>query len=423
VARNYSKVNMRTVQEQLAQVLSMVGQIDPLDVVLTDAAGSILAKDILAVENVPDRALAACDGYAVRSADLEGASPDSPAVFPVAHSISSPVDAPVRLVEFQAIRVSSGVALPVGADSVVPLGWTDRGDARVSMTRVPAPGQYVWTAGAEVPQGKVALEAGTRLGARQIAFAASLGFKRVMVHPAPRVVIVPVGDELVEPGSSRPGVYDANGPSLRTAVSDVGAIPISVAPVTDSNAQLREALEDQLVRADFLITTGGLSEGENDTLRDVLSPLGRVRFDHVAMHPGMNQGFGQLTATTFSDESGRLVPLYALPGHPAAAQIAFEVFVRPALRAMAGYSDLYRASLKAVSTARWSSPAGVRQFLPVFVTGTPVEGYQLFPVGDPMRAESLTMGALSQANALAVVPEDMTEVAIGQALHCLVLDD
>lgn len=414
---------MRTVQEQLQHVLSMVKQIAPLDVVLTDAAGCILAKDIVVTENVPNHAIASCDGYAVRSADLEGATSERPAVLPVAHSFSNPNAAPVRLVEFQSVKVSSGVALPIGADAIVPLNWTDRGDARVSIHRQSTPGQYVWQAGSDVPEGKVALEAGTRLGARQIAFAASLGFKRVKVHPAPRVVIVPVGDELVQAGSTLPGVYDANGPSLRTAVKDVGAIPITVAPVSDSNTELGETLEDQLVRADFLITTGGLSEGENDTLRDVLSPLGHVRFDHVAMHPGMNQGYGRLAATTFSDEPGRAVPIYALPGHPAAAQIAFEVFVRPALRAMAGYSDLYRPSLRATSTTRWASPAGVRQFLPVVVTGSPQEGYQLFPVGDPMRAESLTMGVLSQANALAVVPEDMTEVGIGQVLHCLILDD
>lgn len=414
---------MRTVQEQLQQVLSMVKQIAPIDVVLTDAAGSILAKDIVVTENVPPVPLAATDGYAARSSDLEGASRQHLAVFPVAHVISDPNEQPVRLVQFQAIRVSSGVALPIGADCVVPLNSTDRGEARVAIHEPVTAGQNVWQVGSEVAEGKVALEAGTRLGARQIAFAASLGFKRVKVHPAPRVVIVPVGDELVQAGSSQTGVYDANGPSLRTAVKDVGAIPISVAPVTDSNAQLREALEDQLVRADLLITTGGLSEGENDTLRDVLSPLGQVRFDHIAMHPGITQGFGKLTVSTFSDEDGHSVPIYALPGHPAAAQIAFEVFVRPALRAMAGYSDLYRPSLAATSTQRWESPRGVRQFLPVYVTGTPNEGYQLFPVGDPTRAESLTMGALSAANALAVVPEDMTEVGIGQTLYCLVLDD
>lgn len=300
---------MRSVQEQLQQVLSTVKQISPIDVVLTDAAGCILAKDIVVSENVPLHAIAACDGYAVRVADLEGATRQSPAVFPVAHVITSPLEEPVRLVQFQTIKVSSGAAMPLGADALVPLNHTDRGEAKVAIFQESTAGSNIWQSGSEVPAGKVALEAGTRLGARQIAFASSLGFKRVNVHPAPRVVIVPVGDELVQPGSNQAGVFDANGPSLRTAVQDVGGIPISVAPVTDSNAELREILEDQLVRADLLITTGGLSEGENDTLRDVLSPLGDVRFDHLAMHPGITQGFGHLKVATFSDHEDRKLSL------------------------------------------------------------------------------------------------------------------
>ncbi|WP_435298453.1 molybdopterin molybdotransferase MoeA [Timonella sp. A28] len=414
---------MRTVQEQLAHVLAMVHQVSPIDVVLTDAAGCILAADIVVSEDVPSRPLAACDGYAVRSDDVRGASPSNPATLPVAHVVNDATAEPFRIVEFQAIRVSAGVPLPVGADTVVPLHDTNRGDATVHVYQRPEPGQHVWSRGSDVAAGETALRAGTRLGARQIAFAASLGYQRIRVHPAPRVVIVPIGDELIQPGSNQPGVFDANGPSLRTAVRDVGGVAIQVAPVSDANSQLREALEDQLVRADLLITTGGLSEGENDTLKDVLSPLGKVRFDHVAMHPGMNQGCGELAVETFVRDEERRVPMYALPGHPAAAQIGFEVFVRPALRAMAGYTDVYRPSIAAISTTRWVSPPGIRQFLPVVVTGSPDEGYQFFPVGDPARAETLTMGALSQANALAVVPEDTREVTIGSPLHCLILDD
>lgn len=401
----------------------MVSQVPPLEVVLTDAAGCILAADIVVTENVPPRAIAACDGYAVRSQDTQGATRAAPATLPVAHAVADQTAEPFRIVDFQTIRVSSGVPLPIGADAIVPLSQTDRGLARVNVFAGVVPGENVYQAGSDVPQGATALEAGTRLGARQLALAASLGFQRIKVHPAPRVVIVPVGDELVQPGSNKPGVFDANGPSLRTAVRDVGAVAIQVHPVTDSNAELREALEDQLVRADVIITTGGLSEGEGDTLRDVLSPLGEVRFDHVAMHPGMNQGYGMLASGGFIEEDGRMIPLYALPGQPAAAQIGFEVFVRPMLRAMAGYSDLYRASIPATSTQRWNSPSGVRQFIPVQVTGSPDEGYQFFATSDPAQSQTLTMGALANANALAVVPEDVTEVSIGSSLHCLILDD
>ncbi len=414
---------MRTVQEQLGAVLSMVSQVTPLDVVLTDAAGSILAADILVQENVPALDLAACDGYAVRAQDIVGASGSAPATLPVAHSVTDPVLDPLRLVGFQSIAVSTGTALPIGADAVVPFGMTNRGDSRVSIFSEVQSGTNIWSAGSDVQAGEIALQAGTRLGARQIAFAAGLGFQRIRVYPAPRVVVIPVGDELVLPGSRRAGVFDANGPSLRTAIQDVGGVAIQVAPVTDSIGQLREAIEDQLVRADLVITTGGLSEGPNDTLRDVLSPLGTMRFDHIAMMPGKNQGYGRLLANSFDRDSTETIPIYALPGHPAAAQISFEIFVRPALRAMAGYSDLYRSSIAATSTVQWKSPVGIRQFVPAMITGSPDGGYLITPVGDPTRVEDLTMGALSRANALAVVPEGQDRVESGSQLFCLILDD
>ncbi len=401
----------------------MVSQVPPLEVVLTDAAGSILAADIVVRENVPARDLAACDGYAVRAQDIVGAGRGGPAVLPVAHTVTDVLADPLRLVDFQAVAVSTGAALPIGADVVVPIGATDRGDSRVQIHREYAPGSNIWAAGSDVRAEQVALTAGTRLGARQIAFAAGLGYQRIRVHPAPRVVVLPVGDELILPSSKRSGIYDANGPSLRTAISDVGAVPIQVAPVSDSIGDLREAVEDQLVRADMLITTGGLSEGANDTLRDVLSLMGTVRFDHIAMMPGKHQGYGRIAIKGFDERVSDTVPMYALPGHPAAAQISFEIFVRPALRVMAGYSDLYRTSIAAKSAHAWRSPHGIRQFVPAVVSGSPDEGYTVTPVGDPTRAEDLTMGALARANALAVVPEDQVDVAAGATLFCLILDD
>lgn len=126
-------------------------------------------------------------------------------------------------------------------------------------------------------------------------------------------MVVPVGDELVPPGSPHHGIYDANGPALRTAIQDVGAVAIQVAPLPDTPSALTEAIEDQMVRADLIVTTGGLSEGENDTLKDVLLHLGDVRFDHIAMQPGRNQGFGMLKVQGFTGDEADHVPVYALP--------------------------------------------------------------------------------------------------------------
>ncbi|WP_066585111.1 molybdopterin molybdotransferase MoeA [Cellulomonas timonensis] len=408
---------MRSVQDHLAAVLGAVGPVAPLDVVLADAVGCILATDITVGLDVPPAPVAARDGYAVAAYDTADAGPTSTRTLPVAHDVMVGAEGLLRLAPGQAVRIASGARLPPGADAVVPVEETDPGTARVALQRPAVPGQHVRLPGSDARAGDVVLAAGARLGARQLALAATLGHGRIRVHPTPRVVIVSVGDELVEPGSPRREgrVYEADGHALETAVRDAGASARRVGIVSDDRATLREALEDQLVRADLILTTGGLSEYANDTVKDVLAPLGTVRFDHVAMSPGHRHGFG--TVAGLGGDGA--VPIFALQGHPVAAQVSFEVFVRPALRAMAGHADLFRPSVTAEATVGWASPPGLRQFVPALVVGSPDEGYEVTPVGDP-GVPSVT--ALSRANALAVVGEQDAVVHPGQRVHCLVLE-
>ncbi|TFH70586.1 molybdopterin molybdotransferase MoeA [Cellulomonas sp. HD19AZ1] len=413
---------MRTVQDHLAAVLAAAAPVAPLDVVLHDATGCILAADVVASVDVPAVAVAARDGYAVAAHDTYASGAQGPAL-PVAHDLHSGSPAGLRHVGGTAVRVASGAPLPLGADAVVPVEETDRGQARVAFQRVATAGQHVRVAGADVRAGETVLTAGTRLGARQIALAAALGRGRLRVHPRPRVVLLSVGSELIEPTSAaRPGtVFEADGHALEAAVRDAGATPVRVGAVPDELAALREALEDQLVRADLVVLTGGLSELAHDTVKDVLAPLGTVRLDQVAMTPGLRHGFGTVGAHGLDvvDAGGRTVPLFALQGHPVAAQVSFEVFVRPALRAMAGHAELFRPSVAAVATEGWASPPGLRQFVPASVLGSPDEGYRATPIGDPS-APSTT--ALAHANALAVVGEGDVAVHPGSVLHCLVLE-
>ena len=408
---------MRSVQDQLAAVLAAVGPVAPLDVVLADAVGCILAADVVASRDLPIDALAAVDGYAVASEDTSRAGSGLPLHLPVVHDVLAGAAAPLRLAPGQAVRIASGAPLPLGADAVVPLDQTDRGTARVLVPRQCAPGEHIRRVGADARGGEVVLAAGIRLGARQLALAAALGRGRLVVHPTPRVVVRSIGDELAEPGTAlRDGmVHDANGPALTSAVEDAGAAAIRVRVVGDDRTALRETIEDQLVRADLLLTTGGLSELAHDTVQDVLGPLGTVRVDPVALAPGHRQGFGR----GGRDLTVAGVPIFALPGHPVAAYVSFEVFVRPALRAIAGRPELFRPSVAAVATSGWRSPGGLRQFVPATLVGSPDEGYQVTPVGDP---DELSVVALSRANALAVVPEQDVAVRAGDRVHCLVLE-
>ena len=192
-----------------------------------------------------------------------------------------------------------------------------------------------------------------------------MGRGRLRVHPTPRVVLLSVGDELVEPGAhadrSGHGVFETDGHALEAAVRDAGAASVRVGILGDDRAVLREAIEDQLVRADLLVITGGLSELTHDTVKDVLATMGSVRLDQVAMTPGQRHGFGTVADDLASDKS---VPIFALQGHPVAAQVSFEVFVRPALRAMAGHAEVFRPSVAAEAVEGWVSPPGLRQFVP-----------------------------------------------------------
>lgn len=411
---------MRSVQDHLAAVLAAVGPVAPLDVVLRDAVGCILAADVTATHDLPALAVAARDGYAVAAHETAGAGYASAQALPVAHDVRPGSGGPLRLVPGTAVRIASGAPLPLGADAVVPLEETDRGTARVAMQRPAIAGQHVRAAASDVRAGDVVLEAGTRLGARQLALAAAMGRGRLRVHPTPRVVLLSVGDELIEPGThaDRTGaeVFEADGHALEAAVRDAGAAAVRVGILGDDRAILREAIEDQLVRADLIVITGGLSELTHDTVKDVLAPMGSVRLDQIAMTPGQRHGFGTVADDLASDKS---VPIFALQGHPVAAQVSFEVFVRPALRAMAGHAELFRPSVAAEVAEGWVSPPGLRQFVPATVLGSPDEGYRVTPLGDP---SAPTVSALAHANALAVVGEQDLTVHPGQVVHCLVLE-
>ncbi len=398
---------MRSVGEHLNLCLLAAEPLPELAVPLEDAVGCVLSADIVAESSLPATNLAGGDGYAVRAQDVARV----PAILPVTADIQAGDTVWTRLVPGSAIRIASGAPLPPGADAVVPVESTDMGISQVTVTKPVSLGTsaMVIPSGIDVPGETTVLRAGQRLDAQKIALLAALGKGRVRVHPRVRVVILSIGDELVEPGAHRePGqVNDANGHSLAAAAEEVDAKTFRVM-VTDERSRLRETIEDQLVRADVIVTTGGLSYGPADTVKDVLTPLGSLRFDNVAIAPGRQLGVGKLGE----------VPIYCLPGNPVAAQVAFETFVRPALRKMAGWSNLYRASVPAKMSRGWVSPAERREFIPVVLTGKPGE-YRAEVLGSHPQAR---LAALAQANAFAVVPEDVTKVQPQQTLHCMVLE-
>lgn len=403
---------MKSVADHLAECLSVSTPLAPFLVGLDDAVGCVLAENVRSLVDVPQADLASRDGYAVAAADVLGASAAEPVELPVTEEVRADAMDAVSLVQGTAIRISSGAPIPRGADTIIPIESTDQGRASVAISRAGTPGSNIRPRAEDIAAGAVILQAGTRIGSRQVALLAASGHARVMVHPRPRVVVIAVGDELQEPGntSQQGKIFDANSHALATAITDAGGDVFRVGAVSDDKGRLRETLEDQLVRADIIITTGGLSYGGGDTVKEVLNPIGSVRFDNVSMTPGRQMGVGRL-----EDEA----TIFCLPGSPVAALTAFEVFIRPALRKMAGYSHIHRRTVDAKVVRGWESPAATEEFVRAKVLGNPAQGYQVEPVGDPERP---LLSALSAANCLARVPAEQRSVAVGDTLSCLILD-
>lgn len=381
-----------------------------LDVLLGDAVGATLAQDLVAPAQMPLVPLASRDGYAVSSADVAAALPDAPVLLPVSHDVSFDSRAPRRHVPRAVARIPSGAPMPVGADAVVALADTDQGVARVGIARAVRPGEGVRPAGFDAHAGDMIVQAGTRIGPRQIAVAAALGRSRLRVRPVPRVVIMAVGDELVEPGAVRPGggVPESTTHMLASLVIDAGAKPYRVGAVPDDPLRLRATLEDQLVRADVVITTGGLSDGTHDTVAEVLARLGGFEAVELQLRPVGRHGLGSIAA------GDRDIPVIALPGAPAGAAIAFEAYVRQALRVLCGHPDVERPVFRARVRSRWVVPPGVVTAMPVVVDHRDPD----LPAVTPVGADALALTDLARADALVWSGPEAGVVNPGDIVEC-----
>ena len=403
---------MKTVAEHLATVLDGIGALSPLELTLLDAHGCVLAEDVAATHPLPPFDNSAMDGYAVRAADIAGATESTPVTLPVVGDIAAGSVTPYSVQPGLCVRIMTGAPLPPGADAVVPQEWTDEGLAQVSIRAAAGVGAHIRRAGEDVAPGTTVLTAGAHLGATQIGLLAAVGRDRVLARPRPRVVILSTGSELVDPGQPlTPGkIPDANSALLTAAADEAGAIAFRVGIVPDDPRQLLDTLEDQLIRADLVLTSGGVSVGAYDVVKDALGRLGTVAFDKVAMQPGMPQGFGRIGP----DET----PFFGLPGNPVSAYVSFEVFVRPVLRRMLGVEPISRPIVRARLTGAVSSPRGKRSFARGWLSVE--EGkYVVRPVGG---SGSHLIASLSAANAFIVVPEDATQLETESTVDVMMLE-
>ncbi|MEJ8648658.1 gephyrin-like molybdotransferase Glp [Streptomyces sp. MS1.AVA.3] len=422
-----------SVAEHLEDVLSKIAPLDPIELQILEAQGCVLVEDITVPVALPPFDNSSMDGYAVRAADVEGATEEAPVALTVIGDVAAGSGELPEVGPGQAARIMTGAPLPPGAEAVVPVEWTDGGTGEgpaaamraqsaapqdaageVRVHRPAAAGAHIRARGSDVTEGEQALRAGTVLGPSQIGLLAAIGRSTVKVRPRPRVVVMSTGSELVQPGEALgPGqIHDSNSFQLTAAARAAGAIPYRVGAVADDAETLRSTLEDQLIRADILVTSGGVSVGAYDVVKETLTALsaedGTVEFRRLAMQPGKPQGFGLIGPDR--------IPLLALPGNPVSSYVSFELFVRPAIRALMGLPEVHRPTTSARCTdAIASSPKGKRQFL----RGSyDADAGTVTPVGG---AGSHLIKAMAHANALIIVPEETTEVAAGADVDVVLL--
>ena len=401
----------------------MLAGVEPLpseDVALEDAAGRVLATPIRSLLTLPPWDNSAMDGFAVRAADVASATVEAPVLLPVVGE-SAAGRAPSAFVESgTAVRILTGAQMPTGADTIVPVEDTDApmGAAdlphRVAVNRSRPVGAHVRSAGGDLRAGMPLLDPGTELTAAHLALVAAGGHGRVTVHRRPRVAVMTTGDELVPPGEALgvAQIPDSNSIGLLTLARAAGADARSLGIGRDVLEDVVGRLEQGLQWADVIVASGGVSVGAHDVVKDAFAKIGRIDLWRVAVQPGKPVAFGHARRADGAD--GAL--LFGLPGNPVSSQVTFELFVRPALRRMAGHRDVIgREIVRARMSERVNKAVGRRAFLRVRLVDT-TDGWRAEPAGGQ---ESHMLTALAAADGLAIVGEEMEAVEAGDEVEVI----
>ncbi len=420
---------MLSVEEARASVMDRIERLEPYRVDLLDSLGCVLAADIVSDIAVSPFDNSAMDGYAVRAADTSGATDAAPVVLRVVDHIAAGRVSSVLVGEGEAARIMTGAPVPAGADSIVMVEHTvslDNAGSTGGTVAIGCPavaGDHVRLAGEDVRVGETVLRAGEVVNAASVGLMAALGCAQVDVYRRPRVAIVSTGDELV-------GITDAPGPgqirnsnsySLAAQVLAAGGEPHMLGVARDNEADTR-ALLSRAPEFDIMVTTGGVSMGDFDVVKDVLEQIGVLDFWKVAMRPGAPQTYGTVGGT----------PFFGLPGNPTSTMVGFELFVRPAIRKMRGFGELDRPRVSARLAEDVKKKSDRRYFLRgvisrvAGVADADVDAPSVAPAYEARlsgRQSSAMLTAMHRANCLISLPEGLSEVAAGTIVTCIRLDE
>lgn len=410
---------MMSVEEALECVLSHVQPLEAETIPLLEAVGRVAAEDLRSDCDIAPFDHAAMDGFAVRVADLAQASAEHPVALQVVGEVPAGSVYSGEVGPGEAVRIMTGAPVPAGADAVVKYEIVDygAGDGRqgssVSFSQPAGNAENTRGKGEEIAEGEVAVHAGETINAAGVGFLASCGITEVPVHRRPRVAVIPIGSELLP--ADRPlrsgCIRDSNSYAMAACVAQAGGVPARLPIVPDSEERLERTIRLAAEDYDFVITTGGASNGDYDFIKPVVEELGELHMTLVSMRPGKAQTFGTVNGT----------PVFGLPGNPAAAYCGFEVLIRQALRKMQGYSSFGRPTVKArlVGSRKKKDPRRI------YLRATLQRNAEGELTVTPAKNQSSGLfSTLQRANCLAVLPEGTSSDPIpdGTMLDCLLLD-
>ena len=416
---------MISVEEALDKVLSYVEVLEPERKSILDCLGQVLAEDVYSTIDIPPLDNSAMDGFALRAEDTRGASESSPRLLTVVGEIAAGSMPTQAVGPGTAIRIMTGAPLPEGADAVVKFEDTDEVDrksARKDLSQIgilceAKKGLNVRRRGEDITRGKLVLEKGTVLRPQEIGVLASLGLSTALVIRRPIVAILATGDELtaVDQPLTAGKIYDSNTYTIAAEVARYGGVPRILGIGRDSVESLSEKIDEGL-DADMLITSGGVSKGDYDMVKDVLAEHGEIGFWTVRMKPGKPIAFGVIKQTKGSKK--RKVPHLGLPGNPVSSMITFEQFARPAILKMIGRKLLAKPTIRAIIEGDITNTDGRRVFARVMVTKR--SGQYYASLTGPQGSGILT--SMVRANGVAVIPENSGAVKAGDMVEVQMLD-
>jgi len=435
-------------EDARAQVLAAIPAALPAEMVaLSDSLGRVLAADVVAATDLPPWDNSAMDGYAIRAADVAGATEAAPVLLRVAGEVAAGSASETAVLPGRALRIATGAPMPPGADAVVAVEQTTplaadgsagpRGreatgplPARIRVHEATLPGRSVRRRASDLQLGRAVLAAGRAIGPAELAIIAAGGVARVAVHARPRVAVLSTGDELRRSGSDlgAAGIPDSNGPALVALCAAAGAEARHLGIAPDRLEPTLELLRSAIVDADLVIVSGGVSVGPYDVVRGAFAQVGTVDLWRAAIQPGKPFAFG--TAPRGEHRPGPPVLLFGLPGNPVSVFVTFEVFVRPALRRLAGRTQaaLLRPVDAAVLEEAVTKSIGRRTFLRVAALRDPATGAPVRDAAGRVRValaggqESHQLSALAAADGLAVVPESVASLPAGAGVELWWLD-